>query len=224
MNNNKYGIMYYDKIEFQENNPLYRIKALKDFSDVKKGEFGGYIQSASNLSQEGDCWVYNSACVCDNAEVSGNAKIMGPSKICKNAIIKGGSINRYEEIGYDAYIKSDNDHTCILNLFDGKNITFYRNCNKEIMVCMNDYNNTIVNFVKYVVDVTPDEGKRTIYTYALAYAIGKFKIAKESISSDWNRSLPNVLTGVKGYREGQCIGDWSLFLGDPGFGLCKRNN
>ena len=46
---------------------LHRIKALKDFGNVKKGEPGGYVESEHNLSQEGDCWVFG------NAEVFGNA-------------------------------------------------------------------------------------------------------------------------------------------------------
>jgi hypothetical protein len=36
---------------------LYRIKAVRDFSDVKKGDIGGYVESEDNLSHEGDCWV-----------------------------------------------------------------------------------------------------------------------------------------------------------------------
>ena len=31
---------------------LYRIRALKDFGDVKKGEVGGYIEKEENLSQK----------------------------------------------------------------------------------------------------------------------------------------------------------------------------
>lgn len=37
---------------------LYRIKALKDFSDVKKGDLGGYVLVERNLSQFGNAWVY----------------------------------------------------------------------------------------------------------------------------------------------------------------------
>lgn len=37
---------------------LYGIKALKDFSDVKNGDLGGYVQKESNLSQFGDAHVY----------------------------------------------------------------------------------------------------------------------------------------------------------------------
>ena len=39
--------------------PLHRIRVTKDFSDVKAGDFGGLIQDESNLSQEGDCWIYD---------------------------------------------------------------------------------------------------------------------------------------------------------------------
>jgi hypothetical protein len=38
---------------------LYRIQALKDFGYVKAGDFGGWVESESNLSQEGDCWIYD---------------------------------------------------------------------------------------------------------------------------------------------------------------------
>ena len=58
---------------------LYRIKALKDFSDVKKGDFGGYVQQESNLSQFGNAWVYG------DARVYGNAKVCGYAKVFENA-------------------------------------------------------------------------------------------------------------------------------------------
>lgn len=32
---------------------LYRIQALRDFGDVKEGEFGGWIESEKNLLHEG---------------------------------------------------------------------------------------------------------------------------------------------------------------------------
>ena len=40
---------------------LHRIKALKDFGDVKKGELGGYIESEKNLNENGNAWVYGDA-------------------------------------------------------------------------------------------------------------------------------------------------------------------
>ena len=40
---------------------LYRIEALKDFGDVKEGDKGGYVENHSNLSQYGNCWIYDTA-------------------------------------------------------------------------------------------------------------------------------------------------------------------
>ncbi len=52
---------------------LFRIKALIDFGNVKEGEIGGYIKKESNLSQEGDAWVYGNAQVYGDAQVCGDA-------------------------------------------------------------------------------------------------------------------------------------------------------
>lgn len=40
---------------------LRRIKSLIDFSDVKKGELGGFIEKEENLSHGGDAWVSGNA-------------------------------------------------------------------------------------------------------------------------------------------------------------------
>ena len=61
-----------------DDNHIYgRLKAVKDFSDVRKGDLGGYIQGYRNLSQKGDCWIYGNAWVFDDAQVSENAQIYG---------------------------------------------------------------------------------------------------------------------------------------------------
>ncbi|UNY39868.1 glucosamine N-acyltransferase [Bacillus phage vB_BauM_KLEB27-3] len=70
----------------------YRIKALKDFGDVKKGDLGGFVQSEENLSHEGDCWIYDTATVLDNAIVKGNAKVFDRSIICDNAKVYGNAV------------------------------------------------------------------------------------------------------------------------------------
>ena len=75
----KYELIHSDK-------PLlYRIKALKDFSDVKKGDLGGYVSNNTNLDQNGDAWVY------DDAEVHGTAVVFEDAKIRNNAVIKSES-------------------------------------------------------------------------------------------------------------------------------------
>lgn len=62
---------------------LYRIKALKNFRYVKKGNIGGYVESERNLSQEGNCWIY------DNAKVFGDARVYGNAIVYDNAEIYG---------------------------------------------------------------------------------------------------------------------------------------
>jgi UDP-3-O-[3-hydroxymyristoyl] glucosamine N-acyltransferase len=85
---------------------LHRIRALKDFSNVKKvknGDLGGFVEKESNLSQEGNCWiyndakvydyaeVYNDAIVCVDAEIYSNAKVYGNAKIFNNTFISGNA-------------------------------------------------------------------------------------------------------------------------------------
>ena len=62
---------------------LYRIKALRDFGDVKAGDLGGWVESESNLDHVGDCWVF------DNAEVSGDAWLSGDARVYGNAQVYG---------------------------------------------------------------------------------------------------------------------------------------
>ena len=64
---------------------LYRIRALKDFGDVKKGDLGGFIEKESNLSQKGNCWICDDAKVFDDATIYGNAEIYGNAKVYDNA-------------------------------------------------------------------------------------------------------------------------------------------
>lgn len=54
---------------------VHRIKAVKDFADVKKGDLGGWVESESNLSQEGDCWLYDYTAAYGGTIICGNGKI-----------------------------------------------------------------------------------------------------------------------------------------------------
>ena len=83
---------------------LLRIIALKDFSDVKAGDKGGLIETRDNLSQEGDCWVYDEALVKDNARVFGNAKVYGDAFVHGHAEISGNA-QIYEKAEISGYIQ-----------------------------------------------------------------------------------------------------------------------
>lgn len=71
------------------NQKLYRIKALKSFSDISAGDLGGYVASEDNLSQQGNAWVYDEAIVMDNAKVGKNGQVFGHSIIRDEATIYG---------------------------------------------------------------------------------------------------------------------------------------
>ncbi|EJF80293.1 hypothetical protein HNQ74_000003 [Bartonella doshiae] len=66
---------------------LYRIKALKDFDDVKAGILGGFIEKEVNLSHDGNCWVYDDAWVYGHAQVSGCACVYSHVKIYNYAVV-----------------------------------------------------------------------------------------------------------------------------------------
>ena len=84
----KYEILKDEFIEF-DGRKLYRIRALKDFHNVKKGKVGGYIASERNLSHEGDAWVYGNACVYGDAWVYGNACVSGDARVSGDACVYG---------------------------------------------------------------------------------------------------------------------------------------
>jgi hypothetical protein len=68
---------------------LYRIKALKDFGNIKKGDIGGWVEKEENLSHYDNCWVYNEAKVYDNAFVYDEAKVYGNAFVYGNAKVYG---------------------------------------------------------------------------------------------------------------------------------------
>jgi UDP-3-O-[3-hydroxymyristoyl] glucosamine N-acyltransferase len=97
---------------------LYRIKALRSFSDVKKGDLGGYVKREINLSHNGDCWVsgnakvFGNAIVYGNAKVHGNARVSGDAWMTDNVQISG---NAHVSGNVGIYDKSIISGNCILN-------------------------------------------------------------------------------------------------------------
>ena len=72
---------------------LFRIEALKDFRNVRKGDKGGFVENENNLSHDEDCWisgdakVFGDASVYENAKIFGNASVYGYAKVYGNANI-----------------------------------------------------------------------------------------------------------------------------------------
>jgi carbonic anhydrase/acetyltransferase-like protein (isoleucine patch superfamily) len=86
----------------------YQVEALKDFADVKKGDKGGRVCSEDNLSQEGNCWVYDNALVINDAKVLDNAQLRGDARLENNAILKDNAIMDGESLAFSYVIISRN--------------------------------------------------------------------------------------------------------------------
>ena len=78
---------------------LYRIRALRDFGNVKKGALGGFVQSEANLSHYGDSWVYSDAKVFDRARVIENGKVFYKAEVNGKAIVSKNS-----RVDYKAHV------------------------------------------------------------------------------------------------------------------------
>lgn len=105
---------------------LHRIRALSDVRPgVKKGDLGGYVQGAENLSQEGTCWIFDNAIACDDAFVnqqavlseyaivrgsalvSGNANVRGNAVVDDHALVMNGTVRGYAHVAGNACICAD---------------------------------------------------------------------------------------------------------------------
>lgn len=122
---NKYELT--DDVWYVEGKILYRIKALKSFNDVNCGDLGGYIESKDNLSQDGDCWVYDLARVYDNArvvewsEVRGTSLIFEDARVARHSVISG-STKIYGKSELHNAIVSGHAEICTSNVVSGCNI------------------------------------------------------------------------------------------------------
>lgn len=114
---------------------LWRIQACKDFSDVKKGDFGGLIQKEDNLSHYNNCWIYDNSMVFDSSQVYHNAKILQQSIISNNSLVFNNSVIRDNSI-----IK--NNSQILGNSIISKQIIDYQKI----------YNNNNIDFKQHLLD------------------------------------------------------------------------
>ena len=90
---------------------LYRIKSCISFVtvsgyEVKKGDFGGWVEKEDNLSQDGKAWIRDNAEVSDNAEICDNAEIFDNAKVFVNAVISGNAeVGGNARVFYNAKIR-----------------------------------------------------------------------------------------------------------------------
>lgn len=109
---------------------LFRIRALRDFGNVKAGELGGYVEKEGNLSHDGNAWVYNDANIYGNAEIYGDAEISGNAEIYGNAKISGNA-----------------DYLCFKGLgSSNRNTTFFKCKDGSIGVTCGCFSGSLVEF------------------------------------------------------------------------------
>ena len=128
---------------------LYRIEALKDFGNVKKGDKGGYVEKEDNLSQEGDCWISDNAYVYGDAYVYDNAQVYDYARVYDNAIVSGNAIvsdnakvygdakvSDYTYVYGGAEIKNSSDYIVFKNWWSsGRYFTWTRSNNMWKVGC-----------------------------------------------------------------------------------------
>lgn len=195
MKNSKYEITNIRK------DGLYRIRAVRDFANIKEGTLGGFIENESNLSEFGNCWIYRNATVCKNAKVSGDAIIGGNAYVCDNAVIYDyAKVYGNTHIGDDAYI--------------GDNARVYENATVYRHSCIKDNAKICGNAV--ISDYATIKGNAKIYGHAdirgsIIIENGKHTEMPILISG----SAQNVMwSGKKGYIRIGCahksIREWYL--------------
>lgn len=105
------------KTMMYDGHKLRRIRAVKDFGNVKAGTLGGWIESEANLTHDNDAWVadqaivYENAVVSDFAVVGGRAVVHGNAKVHDNAEVGDAYIGEDADIGCDARIVGEADIT-----------------------------------------------------------------------------------------------------------------
>lgn len=142
---------------------LHRIKALRDFGNIKAGDLGGWIEKEENLSHDGDAWV------CGNAKVYGNAKVSGSAKVCDNARVASNN-----SIMWISCIGSRND-----------TVTFFRSANDDILVTTGCFCGTIDAFADAVEGVHGDNEHGKAYKLAIELAKLRIKDNKDEQKYLW---------------------------------------
>ena len=175
MEDKKYELVKEDSITIG-NKTLYRIRALREFNDVKKGELGGYIEKEDNLSHYGNCWVFGNARVYDNARAFGNATVYGNAwvyddsevydnaRVFANVMVYGearvfGNAWVYDNarVFGNAKIKSNDDY-CYIHGFGSENrsTTFFRTEDGDIYVRCGCFKGNLEKFKNKVIETHGD--------------------------------------------------------------------
>lgn len=173
----KYEILKDEFIEF-DGRKLYRIKALKDFHNVKKGKVGGYIESEQNLSQEGDAWVSGNAQVYGNAWVYGDAWVYGNARVYGNAWVSGNA-----RVSSDAWVLNRRSVVWFSNVgTENGTLTVY--CGKNGLIATRGcFTGSVEEFLAKSAEVHDEKTKRE-YELLIEVARSRLGEAQGNIGSE----------------------------------------
>jgi carbonic anhydrase/acetyltransferase-like protein (isoleucine patch superfamily) len=178
---------------------LYRIRALRAFGDVDKGELGGFIEKETNLAHEGNAWVSGNARVFDNAIVYGNAKVSGASEVYGNAKVSGNAwvfdnaivsgnawVSGNAEVYGNAIVSGNaeikqSSHYLVIGPIGSRDdlTTFFRSKALEIMVSCGCFFGTIKKFEEAVNKTHGDNQHGKVYRLAIEMARAQIDLTGE---------------------------------------------
>lgn len=72
---------------------LYRVRALRDFSNITAGDMGGYVKNKNTLSQTNNCWIYGDTNIYESTNIyddvwvhdEDDVEITGDTIVCRDA-------------------------------------------------------------------------------------------------------------------------------------------
>ena len=121
---------------------LFRIRAIRSFSNVAAGDLGGYIEKEENLSHDDDAWIYNDARIFDDARILDYARICGKACVCGDARVCDNAW-----IFDDARISGDADYLYLKGLgSENRNTTFFKCEDGHIHVSCGCFSGNLAEF------------------------------------------------------------------------------
>ena len=96
--------------------PLYQIRALHDFGDVKAGDLGGYVDGEGALSHEGLCWIADTSCVEVGDSVKKAPLVRRDAQVLAGCVIRGsvvaGGSRIHQSTVYNSVVRGE---SCVEN-------------------------------------------------------------------------------------------------------------
>ena len=127
---------------------LFRIRALISFSDVSKGDLGGWVEKEECVDQYGNAWVYGNARVYGDARVSGDARVYGDARVSGDAWVYGNAwVYGDARVSGDARVYGDAHHITVSPIgSEGGCLTAFRQRDNSIIVRRGCFSGSIEEF------------------------------------------------------------------------------